>query len=125
MSIKVTVVFDIGKTNKKILLFDDEMNVVHVEQQAFTEVEDDEGFFTENIDALESWIDEGISWVVGDSRYDLESLNFSTYGASIVHIDEDGNRAIPFINYLKPLDQHVLDDFFRLYGSRDTFSVET
>ena len=72
MSIKVTVVFDIGKTNKKILLFDEEMNVVHVEQQAFKEVKDDEGFFTENIDALESWIDEGISWVVGDSRYDLE-----------------------------------------------------
>ena len=40
----VIAVFDIGKTNKKIMLFDENVNVVFQEEQKFEEIVDDDGF---------------------------------------------------------------------------------
>ena len=43
MQIPVTAIFDIGKTNKKFFLFDDDLKEVHQEYQQFDLIEDDDG----------------------------------------------------------------------------------
>ena len=40
----VVAIFDIGKTNKKLLLFDKENNIIEEQQTVFPEIEDDDGF---------------------------------------------------------------------------------
>ena len=56
MKQKVTAVFDIGKTNKKFFLFDEKYREVYKEYTQFDEIEDEDGFPTEDINALQFWI---------------------------------------------------------------------
>ena len=43
MATEVILVFDIGKTNKKVLLFDKNLTVVSEEEDKFEEISDDDG----------------------------------------------------------------------------------
>ena len=40
----VILIFDIGKTNKKLLLFDEAYNMVHESIEQFQEIKDEDGF---------------------------------------------------------------------------------
>lgn len=122
---KVTAIFDIGKTNKKVFLFDEGYNEVHHEYAHFEEFPDDDEFPSENLPALVIWVNTVVSDILKDPRYELKCINFSTYGASLVHLDRNGNRATPFYNYLKPMDRSVLEYFFKKYGNRKEFSLST
>ena len=44
MKEKVIAIFDIGKTNKKILLFDYDLNIISEFEEKFAEITDDDGF---------------------------------------------------------------------------------
>ena len=41
---EVVLIFDVGKTNKKILLFDRQLNILHEEEVLFQEIPDEDGF---------------------------------------------------------------------------------
>lgn len=43
MKTKVIAVFDIGKTNKKLLLFNQKLEVVYQNEEKFPEIKDDDG----------------------------------------------------------------------------------
>ncbi len=91
----VIAIFDIGKTNKKLLLFNTDLRVISETEQKFTEIKDDDGFECDDIDLIESWIKESISKLVNSDKYDLQSVNFTTYGATVVYLDENGKRLTP------------------------------
>ncbi|MBU3745140.1 MAG: carbohydrate kinase, partial [Sediminibacterium sp.] len=55
-SVPVILIFDIGKTNKKLLLFDSNFTIVYEKLIQISEVIDEDGFPCENIDALTQWI---------------------------------------------------------------------
>ena len=52
MKEKVIAVFDIGKTNKKIILFNYDLKLVSETEQRFSEIKDDDGFASEDIELL-------------------------------------------------------------------------
>ncbi len=116
MKTKVTAVFDIGKTNKKFFLFDSNFQEVHREYIRFDEIKDEDGFPTENLEALEAWMKEVFDKMFSSSEFEIKALNFSGYGASFVHIDENGKVITPLYNYLKPIKEDVLEDFYAKYG---------
>ncbi|MFD2727680.1 FGGY-family carbohydrate kinase [Hyunsoonleella rubra] len=122
---KVTAVFDIGKTNKKFFLFDKNFNEVYTEYTSFKEIEDEDGHPTENLGELRTWVKEVFDKFLKSDTYDVKAINFSTYGASFVHIDEQGNPLTPLYNYTKPLDGKVVDAFFEKYGPREEFLKNT
>ncbi len=111
MAQKVTAVFDIGKTNKKFFVFDEDFNEIDRAYIRFDEIPDDDGFLGEDIDKLVSWVEETFDELMNNEKYEVESLNFSTYGASLVHLDDEGKRVVPFYNYLKPLPEAVEKNF--------------
>ena len=86
----VIAVFDIGKTNKKILLFDEQLQVVYEKEQKFPEIKDDDGFECDDIDALEKWMFETLERLLLDRVYTLKALNFTTYGATLAYLDSKG-----------------------------------
>ena len=122
---KVTLVFDIGKTNKKLFLFDEQFQEVHREYIRFEEIPDDDGFSSENLEALTNWMAECTKRMLNDSRYDVRHINFSTYGASLVHLDKNGNIAVPFYNYLKPFPDDLEKQFRENYDAAGNFSLNT
>jgi sugar (pentulose or hexulose) kinase len=123
--IKVTAVFDIGKTNKKFFLFDQSFREVHKEYIRFEEVEDEDGHPTENLLALQKWLKDVFHSILDANEYDVKAINFSTYGASLVHIDENGYPLIPFYNYTKPLPKEIVPFFLKQYGPKEAFLKAT
>jgi len=125
MKEKVTVIFDIGKTNKKFFLFDQQLQQLHEEFISFSEKEDDDNFPSDNLSEIEAWVIDKYKTVLNNSKYDIVSVNFSSYGASFVHLGKDKKPVTPFYNYSKPFPCEILDEFYQKYGSKEKFSMET
>jgi sugar (pentulose or hexulose) kinase len=112
---KVIAVFDIGKTNKKIFLFDENFDVVYNNSIRFEECVDDDNYPCDDIDAIETWIKNEIKTIQEKKEHIIKAINFSTHGATLVYLDKEGNRITPLYNYLKPLDF----DFTPFYNAHD------
>jgi sugar (pentulose or hexulose) kinase len=121
----VIAVFDIGKTNKKFFLFDTEFNEVHQEYASFPETADDDGHPCENLPAVVAWMRETLGRFLASAQYEIRWLNFSTYGASFVHLDADGQPLTPLYNYTKPFPADLAEEFYASVGGKETFCVET
>jgi sugar (pentulose or hexulose) kinase len=121
----VIAVFDVGKTNKKLLLFDKSLNLLFEDEKVFEEKKDDDGFECDDIEKLLSWIKESVANLVTGEDYEIKAINFSTYGATIVYLDKDGERIAPVYNYLKPMPEDTLKGFYKKYGGVEEFSRKT
>jgi sugar (pentulose or hexulose) kinase len=122
---KVIAIFDIGKTNKKILLFDNSLNVVLEESRRFSEVPDDDNFMGDDIVAIEKWIDSTLDKLINNPKYNIEAVNFSTHGATVIYLDKDGNRLTPMYNYLKQLPKYIAEEVYSANSGVDEFSRKT
>ncbi len=122
---KVIAVFDIGKTNKKILLFDKDLQVVYQKEDKLSEIVDDDGFECDDIIRIESWLKETLVNLINGGEFDIRAVNFSTYGASLAYLGENGERLTPIYNYLKPMPEGVTDDLYARYGGVAEFSRQT
>ena len=122
---RVTAVFDIGKTNKKFILFDEDFGEVFSESKRFDEIEDDDGYPCENLEAIRKWIMDVLAGALKNENYDVRAVNFSAYGASLVHIDASGCVVTPMYNYLKPLPEDVLQSFNKKHGNQSTIAMDT
>lgn len=82
MSMEVISIFDIGKNNRKFLLFDPWLNIVHSEEKIPGGGSDDDGFVREDIGAIEEWKRSCLAAVVKDGKYiikaDIEIHDIST-----------------------------------------------
>lgn len=116
-------VFDIGKTNKKLFVFDEDYNIVHEVSTRLEETQDEDGDPCENIVALTSWIMSTFNEVY--ARFDIKAVNFSTYGASLVHLGDDGKPVAHLYNYLKPFPADLKDEFYNAFGGEKTFARMT
>jgi sugar (pentulose or hexulose) kinase len=118
-------VFDIGKTNKKCILFDHYFNIVHETEARFAEIPDDDGEPCEDVHQLTSWLQSTWVELEGDERFQVLGVNFTTYGASFVHLDAQNKPATPLYSYLKPYPQDLEDQFYSRYGDKLTFATVT
>lgn len=125
MATPVILIFDVGKTNKKLLLFDEQYNVVHEESVQLEETKDEDGFACEDIVALTEWIKKGFSELIKNAVFDIRAVNFSAYGASFVYISAQGKVMMPLYNYLKPYPAQLQKKFYETYGGENRFSKET
>ena len=116
MPAEVIAVFDIGKTNKKFLLFDEGLMIVHEEEVQFVEIPDDDGFPGDDITHLESWMHKCLDAAINTGAYLIKALNFATYGATLIYLGPDGERLTPAYNYLKPMPEDILNGFYEKYG---------
>ena len=122
---KVTAIFDIGKTNKKFFLFDEQFREVHRAYTRLDESTDEDGFACENLEQLTAWMEAAFQEAMANPEFEIRRLNFSTYGASFVHLDKDGKPVAPLYNYLKPFPEDLLEDFFQRYGPAGEWAAQT
>ena len=125
MSKEVILIFDIGKTNKKILLFDPELKLVHEEEEIFPEIMDDDGFLGDDIERLEKWVLASCKKYIEDPDSLVRGINFTTYGATLMYLDSQGNRLTPVYNYLKPMSEEIPESLYINYGGREEFCRNT
>jgi sugar (pentulose or hexulose) kinase len=123
--IPVIAVFDVGKTNKKLFLFDESYNIVFERSARFNEITDEDGYPCENLEALRLSIYDSLTEVGRLKQFDLKAVNFSAYGASFVYLDEDGRAIAPLYNYLKPYPAEIKKQFYDTYGDEGDVASET
>jgi len=121
----VIAIVDIGKTNKKLFLFDKDFEVVSLKEVQFEEIKDEDGFPCDDIEAITDWIKDEIDRINEFGYYRIKAINFSTHGASVLYLDKDGNRLTPLYNYLKPLDIKTFEDLYDAFGGKEEFSRRT
>lgn len=118
-------IFDIGKTNKKFLLFDQNYKIIKEEEVSFREIVDDDGDKGEDLAALTTWLRTTWKILETEQKYDVLAVNFTAYGASLVHLNEAGEPVTPLYNYLKPFPEDLEKQFYSTHGDKATISVQT
>ncbi|HTE26941.1 FGGY-family carbohydrate kinase [Flavitalea sp.] len=122
---KVAAIFDVGKTNKKLLLFNQEYQLVKETSVQLPETTDEDGFACEDVHALTNWVITNFEELSMSTEYQLAALNFSSYGASFVHLDKSGEPCCPLYNYLKLYPDNLKNAFYNRYGGEEDFSMLT
>src|SRR5829696_7905740 len=121
----VIAIIDVGKTNKKLFLFDQQYNIVYERSARFTETLDEDGDPCENIESLRLSVFDSLRCVFSKKEFDVRAINFTAYGASLVHIDEEGAPLTPLYNYLKAYPAELKNKFYSDYGGENHFSLVT
>lgn len=121
----VIAIFDIGKTNKKFFLFNEQYEIVLERTQLFAESIDEDGDSCENVNELSEWVRQTLEEVMNMKKFDVKALNYSAYGASFVHIDKNGDLVTPLYNYLKPYPDELKEKFYHTHGGETKISVAT
>jgi sugar (pentulose or hexulose) kinase len=125
MSLPVIAVFDIGKTNKKLFLFNELYQIVFEKSEHLSETVDEDGDPCEDVQLLKSLVEDGLKAVLASPDFDVRAINFSAYGASFVYLDENGQTVGHLYNYLKPYPEKVRKQFYDSYGGENLFSFQT
>lgn len=125
MPVPVIAVFDVGKTNKKLFLFDESYHIVFEKSIHLEETIDEDGDACEDVESLRSFILEGLKTVLASRDFTVRAVNFSAYGASFVHLDESGKIVGNLYSYLKPYPQNLRKQFYDTYGGEKLFSFQT
>ena len=120
---KVMAVFDIGKTNKKVFLWNELYQIVFERQQNFNEIPDEDGFLGEDLPAVRLWMLQTFAEINSLPEYQICALNFSGYGATVVFVDEKGHSVSPLYNYLKAFPEGLFP--YSNYGGEDEFARAT
>ena len=123
--IPVIVIFDVGKTNKKLFLFDENYKIVFERSARFLETFDEDGDPCENLESLRLSVFDSLREVLKRKEFEIKAINFSSYGASFVYIDEYGKPLAPLYNYLKPYPEALKKEFYAKYGGETAISAAT
>lgn len=125
IQIPVIAIFDVGKTNKKLFLFNKRYEIVFEQAVQLKETIDEDGDVCEDLSLLTEWIKKSIEALFQMPDFKIKAINFSAYGASFVHIMNEGDALLPLYNYLKPYPKDVAQKFYDTYGDIMTFATET
>lgn len=122
---KVTVVFDIGRTNKKYVLFDKNFQIVEEYSEVLPEIIDEDGFPCDDLTLLSEWLQSHWNKIRQDERFEVVAVNATAYGASFVHLDAENKPLTPLYSYLKPLPKTISEKYYSTYGSPKTMALQT
>lgn len=118
-------IFDIGKTNKKLFIFDEHYHIVWEKNTQLEQTTDEDGDECEDLELLSHWVRETLSEIMDMPQFDIKAINFTSYGASFVHIDKNGIPLTPLYNYLKPYPEALQKAFYEQYGGEQEVSKAT
>src|ERR1700755_502213 len=94
-------IIDAGKTNKKLLLFEEQYRVVYEKSNPLAETKDEDGDACEDIQQLNQFVYSSLREIFESTEFEVKAVNYTAYGASFVYIDKTGNSLTPLYNYLK------------------------
>ncbi len=109
----VIAVFDIGKTNKKLFLIDEQYRIVAEHSENFASVKDEDGEECEDLGVMTEWVRDSLAKVMasGEGEFKVRAVNFSAYGASLVYIGADGQAGGSVIQLSEGLSASVEAEF--------------
>jgi len=93
--VSLVAVIDIGKTNKKIALFDADLNQVAHRQSPFPAQLDSQGILVEQTTAIWAWLKTNLADLYRSQPF--QAISITTHGAAWAALNAVGDLAIPVI----------------------------
>ena len=106
-------VLDIGKTNKKVIVYDDSMITLEVRKRKIGTIRQDD-LDIEDIETVVTWFMEQLKEL--GSKYPIKVLSISTHGSTLVCIGKDGKPSVPPIAYTNEVPEGVHERFWDAVG---------
>lgn len=117
------VILDIGKTNKKVLVFDRHLRLLEKDSKNFGEVTGRAGLKLEQPQAVFDWFLNRLKFFSG--RYSISAISVTTHGAMGVCVDSNGDITCPPIAYTNKPGRQFCDAFFNELGDRLDLQSQT
>lgn len=111
---EVIAVLDIGKTNKKVAIFDGAMQMRDARRTRIEPVVVD-GLRVEDVGAIEAWFLEQLRELA--VVWKIRAISIATHGAAVVCVGADGQPSVPPVDYTQEVDDGVRRRFFAEMGS--------
>ena len=107
-------VIDVGKTNKKILIYDQQLKIVDEKTVRIPEIEDGD-VLLDDIEKLKSWISDAFSSF--STAYNIKVISTSAHGGTYVLTDENANSVMPQVAYNTDPGEEFHKKFYELCGN--------
>ena len=116
-------VFQIA-AHETVIPIDEQYRIVAEHSENFASVKDEDGEECEDLGVMTEWVRESLAKVMAsrEGEFKLRAVNFSAYGASLVHIGADGKPVAPLYNYLKAYPEALRRKFYATYGGEVVLS---
>ncbi len=122
MSAYHIAVLDVGKTNKKVLVYDDTLSVVDSAYETFEERVEGHVHF-EPVEEMTAWFKKQLS--VFSSKYAVKAVSVTTHGATAVALGADGSLAVPPVAYTTDAGEEFRGEFYETFGNREQLQEST
>jgi sugar (pentulose or hexulose) kinase len=119
---KLIAVFDVGKTNKKLLVFNGRLELLDAAYHTFDQYEK-EGVQIEAVEETSAWLIASLRDMA--SKHDIGAVSVSTHGAAFACIDSAGKLALPVLSYTTDPGQEFYCRFSAEFGDPTTLQKET
>ncbi len=115
-------VLDIGKTNKKLVIYNEKMDQIDSIYSEFPTIKY-EDLDIEDIEGINTWFIAGLKTF--GKKYPVKVISVTTHGATGVCLDKNGIPSIPVVAYTNEVDEEFHDQFYELAGKRKDLQIET
>lgn len=118
-----TAVVDFGKTNKKVLIYDQDLTVRGTRRRSFTELERD-GYRCDDLDGAMAFVSEALRELAREFS-PIRAISFTAHGATFLTLDGRGKLVFPPVSYDMEPGAEVVEEFYRTFGSRGELQAQT
>lgn len=107
-------VLDVGKTNKKVLIYNQALDMLDSVYERF-EADESGAVHIEPAEASAEWFLDRLRDF--SKTYDIKAVSITTHGATWVGLDEEGRLAHPVMAYTTPVSEEWERAFYERFGS--------
>jgi L-fuculokinase len=106
-------VFDVGKTNKKIVIYDQDLNVLASVYESFpTQKKYD--MEIEDVDNVDNWFLRQLKNFA--QKFPIRIISVTTHGATFACIDKEGDFSVPVVSYTNEPGEKFHENFYKAVG---------
>ncbi len=119
---KSIAVFDVGKTNKKLLVFNRRLELLDAAYHTFDQYDKD-GVQIEAVEETSAWLIASLHDMA--AKHDIGAVSISTHGAAFACVDNAGRLALPVLSYTTDPGPEFNRRFSAEFGDPITLQKET
>jgi sugar (pentulose or hexulose) kinase len=106
-------VFDIGKSNKKFLVFSENLEPIYSESIRIDEIKID-NLICDDAESMLSWMRAKL--MDACKKWPIKALNITTFGATVANL-KSGVLRLPVISYNQEVEKQIKEKFYAEFGS--------
>jgi sugar (pentulose or hexulose) kinase len=119
---RAVAVLDVGKTNKKVRVYNRQFQPL-AEERTTLETKMHEGLEVEPTEEILDWFKEAMARL--GEEHDIRAIVVCAHGATVAMLDKEGKLAHPVISYTSEKGAEVELDFYDTFGSPEQLHYDT